>query len=43
MNTHTEGNFLKGLFWGSVLSCILWVSLIGWLKLLFQVFKYTFL
>lgn len=40
MNTYAEGNFLKGLFWGSVLSLILWISVIGWIKLVFQTFKH---
>jgi len=39
MNTYAEGNFLKGLFWGSVLSLILWISVIGWAGLVFQAFE----
>lgn len=39
MNTYAEGNFLKGFLWGSVLSLILWISFIGWIKIVFHAFK----
>ncbi|CAG9612137.1 hypothetical protein BACCIP111899_01309 [Bacillus rhizoplanae] len=30
----TDGNFFVGLLWGSLFSIILWMSLIGWIKIL---------
>ncbi len=30
----SEGNVFEGIFWGSLLSFPLWLSLIGWVKLL---------
>jgi hypothetical protein len=29
-----EGDFLKGLLYGTTLSISLWISLIGWIKLI---------
>jgi len=30
-----DGNFFVGLFWGVLFSIILWISLIGWWKIIF--------
>jgi hypothetical protein len=35
----TEGNFFKGLFWGSVLSIPLWLSFFGWIKIIANVIR----
>ncbi len=32
-----EGNFLKGLLFGTSLSIPLWVSFFGWVKILFNI------
>jgi hypothetical protein len=32
-----KGSFLTGLFWGTSLSTVLWVSFFGWIKLLIQI------
>ncbi|MDQ0271245.1 hypothetical protein J2S17_003133 [Cytobacillus purgationiresistens] len=34
METH-GGNIFKGLMWGSFFSSILWISLFGWIKIIF--------
>jgi len=31
-----EGNIFEGLFWGILFSIPLWMSLIGWYKILFK-------
>ncbi|WP_166653139.1 hypothetical protein [Paenibacillus massiliensis] len=30
-----EGSFTTGIIWGLVLSAVLWVSIIGWISMLF--------
>ncbi len=30
-----DGNIFEGLYWGTLLSIPLWISFLGWLKLLF--------
>lgn len=32
---YKEGNILVGVFWGAVLSIMLWFSFFGWIKLLY--------
>jgi hypothetical protein len=29
-----EGNFTTGLFWGTTLSIPLWISFVGWIKII---------
>ncbi|ADF39082.1 hypothetical protein BMD_2234 [Priestia megaterium DSM 319] len=29
-----QGNFLKGLFWGTLFSIPIWISLFGWFRIL---------
>jgi hypothetical protein len=29
-----EGNIIVGLFWGTLFSIPLWISIVGWVKLL---------
>ncbi|SMQ75989.1 hypothetical protein SAMN05444673_2601 [Bacillus sp. OV166] len=33
---YEEGNFLKGLLFGTSLSIPLWISFLGWLKMIIQ-------
>lgn len=30
---HSDGSFSVGLFWGTLLSVPLWISILGWLKI----------
>jgi hypothetical protein len=30
----SDGHFFKGLFWGTILSVPIWLSLFGWVKLI---------
>ncbi|WP_215599144.1 hypothetical protein [Bacillus mycoides] len=36
----TKRKFLMGVLWGSSLSIVLWMSLIGWIKILLTQFHY---
>jgi hypothetical protein len=31
-----EGNFVVGMYWGLLLSLPLWVSLLGWVRLIWK-------
>jgi hypothetical protein len=32
-----EGSFVTGLYWGILLSVPLWISLVGWVKLILRI------
>lgn len=35
MDENKDGNLIKGLFWASLLSIPLWLSLIGWVQIIY--------
>ena len=37
-----ENYFLKGMFWGTTISIPLWISFVGWMKIMMNVVKVVF-